>query len=248
MKKYLKRYRHLTSLLAVILLAIATVHLGAPLGVGIATVGLWQLSQFAMSKPRRGVCYIATLTPEQVDEFQDILRDLKADAPNVRKTKEKVETLEKLYDEMRNEIRKLRKAGLGGTGTGVRWMGDQPYVTDDCANWLTSFFVFDVSRMEGGLERAIPDASARQRILAYAKSNLGFQQRAGGVEGTADVPLPTIYMPQIVELVFAYGAARRYATSFPLGAGTVKLPRLQAGEDNFGYLGAGTAGISQTVP
>jgi HK97 family phage major capsid protein len=35
---------------------------------------------------------------------------------------------------------------------------------------------------------------------------------------------------------------------FPLGAGTVKLPRLLAGEDQFGYLGAGTGGQSQAIP
>ena len=49
--------------------------------------------------------------------------------------------------------------------------------------------------------------------------------------------------------VFAFGQARKYATVFPLGAGTVKLPRLQPGEDNFGFLGAGTTGgMSQNVP
>ena len=73
-------------------------------------------------------------------------------------------------------------------------------------------------------------------------------RRAGGALSTSDIPLPTIYMPQIVELVFAYGAARQYATVFPLGTGTVKLPRLKAGEDDFGYLGVGTAGQSQNVP
>ena len=35
---------------------------------------------------------------------------------------------------------------------------------------------------------------------------------------------------------------------YPLGAGTVKLPRLKAGEDDFAFLGIGTAGLSQNVP
>jgi len=55
-------------------------------------------------------------------------------------------------------------------------------------------------------------------------------------------------VPQIIELVFAYGQARQWATVFPLGAGTVKLPRLKAGEDDFAFLGVGTAGMSQSVP
>jgi HK97 family phage major capsid protein len=48
-------------------------------------------------------------------------------------------------------------------------------------------------------------------------------------------------------LVFRYGQARQFATVFPLGAGTVKLPRLKAGEDDFGYIGIGTAGMSQPI-
>jgi HK97 family phage major capsid protein len=51
----------------------------------------------------------------------------------------------------------------------------------------------------------------------------------------------------VIELVFLYGQARQYGTVFPLGAGTVKLPRLLAGEDAFAFLGAGTAGMSQAI-
>jgi len=248
MKEILKPYRHLLALLAVIVLAFALYQLGAALGVCVAIVGCWQLYQFALSKPRRGVCYIATaLTPEQIEEFRDILRELHADFPTFKQLPEKIKTLERSNDELRNEVRKLRKSGLNGQGTGVRWIGNVPFVTDDCARAITSVFVLDCSRVKGALETVIPDETARKRIVAYAAGILGIEQRAGGTEGTADIPLPVIYMPQIVELVFAYGAARKYATAFPLGAGTVKLPRLKAGEDNFGYLGVGTAGMSQSV-
>lgn len=248
MKKFLKRYRHLTALLAVLVMAFALFQLGAPLGVCVAIVGLWQLSQFAMSKPRRGYCYVAaTLTKDQVEEFSDILRELSAEHPRLKELPEKMRILEQSNDELRNEIRKLRKSGLGGHGSGVRWIGDVPFVTDDCARAVTSVFVLDCSRIKGALETILPDETARKRIVAYAAGIIGVEQRAGGALTPTDIPLPTIYMPQIVELVFAYGAARRYATSFPLGAGTVKLPRLLAGEDNFGFIGAGTAGMSQAI-
>lgn len=241
MKKFLKKYRHLTALLAVIVLAVAIVGLGAPCATGLLIVALYQLSQFAMSKPRRGVCYLSAMTQEQLDEFDDILKKLKDRATQWDANTETVQRLE-------NEVRKLRKSGLGGSGTGVRWMGDLPFVTDDCARALTSIFVLDCSRIKGALESIIPDDSTRQRIVSFASGNLGIEQRAGGVLGTTDIPLPTIYVPQIVELVFAFGQARKFATVFPLGSGLVKLPRLKAGEDNFGFLGAGTAGMSQSVP
>ena len=229
-------------------MAFAIVRIGAPLGVGLLIVGLWQLSQFAMSKPRLGVFYMPALTEDQIAEFDDILRSMKADAPKTKKAVEKVGQLERLYDDLRNEIRRLRKSGLNGSATGVRWIGNKPFVTDDCAKALTSVFVLDCARLENGLARLTADESAQQRILQLAQGNLGIQIRAGGALSPTDIPLPTIYMPQIVELVFAYGAARQYATVFPLGAGQVKLPRLKAGEDDFGYLGAGTAGQSQNVP
>lgn len=86
-------------------------------------------------------------------------------------------------------------------------------------------------------------------VIAQAREYLGLpaETKAGGALTPTDIPLPTIYVPQIIELVFAYGQARQFGTVFPLGAGTVKLPRLKAGEDDFGFLGAGTAGMSQTI-
>lgn len=43
---------------------------------------------------------------------------------------------------------------------------------------------------------------------------------------TSDIPLPTQYMAEVVELVYQFGQARKHGTVFPLGAGTVKLPKL----------------------
>ena len=161
---------------------------------------------------------------------------------------EKIKGLEKLFDNLQGQVRKMAKSALGIAGNGVRWQGDIPYVTDDCAKALTSVFILDCSRLENGLERMVPDTNKRKSLITLAASNLGIEQRSGGAISTSDIPLPTIYMPQIVELVFAYGTARRFATVFPLGSGLVKLPRLKAGEDDFGYLGVGTAGQSQSVP
>jgi len=43
---------------------------------------------------------------------------------------------------------------------------------------------------------------------------------------TSDIPLPTEYEGQLVELVKEYGSFRRHATTYPMGAGDTKLPKL----------------------
>jgi HK97 family phage major capsid protein len=127
----------------------------------------------------------------------------------------------------------------------VRWIGNKAFVSDDCAAALTSVFVLSCARLENGLESLIADAAARERVKAHAAGILGMEIRTA-MSGT-EIPLPTIYVPQVIELVYKYGQVRQYSTVFPLGAGTVKLPRLKAGEDDFGYFGAGTAGMSQAI-
>lgn len=245
MKSFLKKCRHLIALSAVLLLAVVMVMLGAPVAVAIVFIALWQLSQMAISRPRMACCLVAGLTEAQVREFQEIMDGLKEmgdDLPKLKGIAEKVDSLQR-------DLGKLKKGAFAYTGaSGVRWLGDQPFVTDDCANALTATVIYGCSKIDGKLEAVIPDESKRKRLLAHSLGILGIQQRAGGALTPTDIPLPTIYMPQIVELVFAYGQARQFATVFPLGAGTVKLPRLQPGEDQFGFLGAGTAGMSQNVP
>ena len=250
MKKFLKSYANLIALAAVLTVAITGLCLGIlnP-GAAFLIVGLWQLSQFAISKRQSGVCFLTGLTPEQVAEFETIMRDMDMSMKKVKDTPERLEKLEKFVDTIYSQFKTLRKVGaLAGSNTGVYYKGEIPYVSDDCAKAITSVFVLDCARLKNGLESMIPDENKRLHLLGLASSNLGMQQRSGGALGTGDIPLPTIYMPQIVELVFAYGSARKYATVFPLGSGLVKLPRLKVGEDDFGYLGIGTGGNSQSVP
>jgi HK97 family phage major capsid protein len=57
-----------------------------------------------------------------------------------------------------------------------------------------------------------------------------------------DTPLAVQYGKEIVELVATYGDARKYCTVYPLGANTVKLPRLKT-DPAFGFID-----MSGTVP
>lgn len=244
MRKIFDNYKNLIGLALVAMLAVALFNLGMSGPVCFALVACWQLLQFARSR-RLGACYMAVLTETQIAEFTTILDELKRYGALMKGIPDRVKGLEKENDDLRGQLKSLRKMGLRGMNDGVRWIGNKAFVSDECAAALTSVFVLSCSRLENGLEMLIADGAARDRIKAHAAGILSMEVKTA-MSGT-EIPLPTVYVPQVIELVYKYGQARQYATVFPLGAGTVKLPRLKAGEDDFGYFGAGTAGMSQSI-
>jgi HK97 family phage major capsid protein len=243
-RKIFNKYSDLIGLLLVIMLAVALFNLGMSGPVCFALVACWQLLQFARS-PRLGACFMAVVTEGQIGDAVRIIKDFEAYTDVLKGVPERVKGLEKENDELRGQLKSLRKMGLRGMGDGVRWIGNKAFVSDDCAAALTSVFVLSCGRLENGLEHLIGDPAARERIKSHAAGILNMEVKTA-MSGT-EIPLPTVYVPQVIELVFKYGQARQYATVFPLGAGTVKLPRLKAGEDDFGYFGAGAAGMSQSI-
>lgn len=186
------------------------------------------------------------MTETQVKEFETILNGMKGYDGRMKVLDDQLKTEQKRNDELAAEVKKLRKLSLSRAEAGIRWVGKVPFVTDDCAKAITSVFVLECSKLSGAMDHLIRDPGMRQRVLDVASETLGFETTKAALTSTT-TPLPTVYVPQVIELVWKYGQARQYATVYPLGAGTVKLPRLQAGEDDFGYLGVGTAGMSQTV-
>ena len=81
------------------------------------------------------------MTQTQVEEFKDQLVKLEEYSVNLKSKTQQIEDLGRRYDTMHSELRTLRKSGLAGTGAGVRWIGNKPFVSDDCARALTSVFV-----------------------------------------------------------------------------------------------------------
>jgi HK97 family phage major capsid protein len=246
------KYPHLLATLLVLALVITLLSLNVITPPhAICLMVLFQLALLARSAPR-AACFVATLTDEQVEEFRDITRSLAGYGIMLKDLPGRLENIEKENDELRGQLKSLRKnvAGQASIGGNVRFIGKQPFIPDDWAQALTAHFVMEVGKHPKASEHYFPSEEKRKRLISHSRSVLGLpaETRGGGVEGTADVPLPTIYVPAIIELVWIYGQARQYGTVFPLGAGLVKLPRLAAGEDAFGYLGAGTAGMSQNVP
>jgi HK97 family phage major capsid protein len=82
------------------------------------------------------------------------------------------------------------------------------------------------------------------RVEGLAREIFGVEVKAALT--TADIPLPTAFSGQVVELVSSFGTARRYGTVFPLGTGTVKLPRIKT-DPTFGLI-AMSAPVTEVSP
>ena len=239
------KYPFLMATLAVLALVVSLFILGAVSSLEAACLlGLGQLAILCKDR-KRPALFSVSASQGQFDEMEKMLKNLLNYEQLLKDLPDRFKRAEREVDSVRADLRTIRKSGLASIGGGVRWNGNKPFVTDDCARAITSVFVLQCAQINNGLESLIADASARERVKAFAAGNLGIEVRTA-MTGT-EIPLPTVYVPQVIELVYKYGQARQYATVYPLGAGTVKLPRLKAGEDDFGYLGAGTAGMSQPV-
>lgn len=254
MKPFLKKYRNITSLAAVIIGAIALVMLGVPAVVCAMLVGCYQLIQISRGR-LQARCYITALSEDQIKEFDKICTELKGLAEYVPGLKElkgveggfaAIRALPELFkaeqkrcDEMHEQIKKLCKRIQDGSDTGVTWKNGQPYVTKDCA-----LFVGSMAVIRAAQANKIKGANAED-IITRAAGYLGIEAKTA--VATTDIPLPTNYAAQIVELVYTYGQARKLCTVYPLTTATVKLPRLKTGEPAFGFI-AVSGPVGEKVP
>jgi len=246
----MKRYKNLIGLLLVIMLAVALFNLGVSSPVCFALVACWQLIQFARSR-RPGYCFTTALSPEQLKEWDDLMKGMKSydsifkelagDAgwAKIKQLPDLLKTEQTRNDELAAEVKKLKKQLLLRRGdTGVRWVRGVPFVTDECALAFTGIYIACCFRQDKWDAKRLGEPEG---ALAKACDYLGVTKAA---LTSADIPLPTIYVPQVVELVYQYGQYRQYATVFPLGAGTVNLPQLKVGEDAFGLI-ATSGGVTE---
>ncbi|MEN6533039.1 MAG: phage major capsid protein [Bryobacteraceae bacterium] len=252
----MKRYKNLIGLALIIVLAVGLYQLGMSAVVCALGVGCWQLMQFAQSKAyRKGVCFTTVLTPEQIKEFETILNGVKsydqmfkdlADIAKmeggfaaIKKLPELLKSEQKRNDELHAEVKKLSKRLIENQKTGVVWRNGIPYVTDECAQFCGSMAVLRAAQ-----SNKIKGANAED-LITRAATFLGMEVKTA--IATTDIPMPVQYASQIVELVYAYGQARKLCTVYPLGTASVKLPRLKTGEPAFAFI-AVSGPVLEKVP
>ena len=112
-------------------------------------------------------------------------------------------------------------------------------VSLDCARHLGAI-AYAIGLRSGQFE----EASKRSMAESQAKEILGAEFKTAVT--SSDIPLPVEYSGDIVELVSMYGKARQFGTVFPLGAGTVKLPKLTT-DPTFGLIAA-SGTVTEVVP
>lgn len=131
----------------------------------------------------------------------------------------------------------FRKQLLETRSARVRRGGE---VTSECATFLGAIGLIASLKTPG-------DAiSPSQRSMAESqiKNILGIEAKAALT--SSDIPLPTQWSGEIVELVYDFGLARKVGTVFPLGAATVKLPKLGT-DPTFGLI-ATSGSVSEKSP
>ena len=94
------------------------------------------------------------------------------------------------------------------------------HVSDECARAIAATALLSADSF-GGLKGY--DSRNRETLLGLSREILGINTKAALT--SSDIPLPTDFGGEVVELVSMFGAARQYGTVFPLGVGQTKLPR-----------------------
>jgi HK97 family phage major capsid protein len=138
-----------------------------------------------------------------------------------------LKVLKDAYVDLASKLLAFQKNQLLSTGKAVRAPARHGEVSEDCARHLGAI-AYAIGLRRGNFSGASKDIAEQQ-----AKEILGAEWRAALT--TSDIPLPVEYSAQIVELVSQFGSARRYGTVFPLGAGSVKLPKLTT-DPTFGLI------------
>jgi HK97 family phage major capsid protein len=237
------RYPFLLATLTVLALVLSLFFVGAILFGGmLALIVLFQLGLFCLDG-RRPALFTTMLTQRQIDEFSGILEGVKSYDGLFKSLPDRLKNIEQDNEQLRSQLKTLRKAGLAGSGSGVQWLnapgGAVPVVTQDCAEYVGSMFVIHAAQ-QNKLR-----GSGAEAMVARAAGVMGMEVRAA--VATTDIPMPVQYAQQIVELVYTYGTARKVSTVYPLGTASVKLPRLKTGEPTFGFINM-SAAVPEKVP
>jgi HK97 family phage major capsid protein len=155
---------------------------------------------------------------EPKDEFEKaVLASAKKFQALQKAQDTEIKVLKEAYDDFAAKLLVFQKSQIPMKAR-FNQPGRPGEVSVDCARHLGSI-AFAIALKTGQLSGRNAELVENQ-----VKEILGAEWRAALT--TSDIPLPVEYSPELVELVSRFGTARRYGTVFPLGAGSVKLPKL----------------------
>jgi HK97 family phage major capsid protein len=162
------------------------------------------------------------MTEEQLLEFRTILTDVKGGWAEIKALPRLIKTLQDENADQKNSIIKLRKEVLTLGQRTVQPIRKHEVVTPECARYLAAVAYIGAEKYN---KLSHLNSQSRDLILNKSAEALGMELRTALT--TTDIPMPTEFQSQVVELVWTFGDFRRNATPFPMGTGTVKLPKLK---------------------
>lgn len=209
-----------------VLLAVAAVtavcaHNLLQLG-GLQTVKLG----FAITMDEKIEAHLGELTKRfgQLDEV----------TKHVEKNRGDYEAVTKLVAELQKTLVDVQKQQLTIRSARLRRGGE---VSEELGKFLGAVHI-QAGLMQG---RINGESGVVERWAKYCEGVIGKAALT-----TTEIPLPTEWRGEVVELVSEYGTARKFGTVFPMGAGTIKLPKLGT-RPAFGLI-AGSASIGEKAP
>jgi len=155
------------------------------------------------------------------------MKQLEAVQEAVKKNAADYDQVTAVVAAVKAELDNVRKGQLTLKTNYVRRNGE--YVSPDTAAYLGGLM------LAAGIKQERFSGKMLDLAEQEVKNLLGVHHKAAIT--SSDIPLPTLYSGDVVELVYEYGQGRKLATVFPMGALTVKLPKLTT-DTTFGLIAA----------
>lgn len=154
-----------------------------------------------------------------VKEFQTkVLDGVKGVEGDYKKQAAEIVAMKSVMNKQAAMIDDLRRSQVArAAGSAARPRRD---VSDDCARSLAAAVLLHCQR-SGKLETLLPDETTRTRMFAEAQDVAALVR----AETTAEIPLPTTYTGELIELIQEFGVCRKTMTVYPMGA-LSKPPRM----------------------
>lgn len=156
----------------------------------------------------------------------------------VAENKKAYEELTVTVGDVKKALDEFRRLQISARTLRVSGPARKGHVSDEAARAIGAV-ALTLAHKQGKLSEGLVDFTA-----GVFKEMMGFEMKAALTSG--DIPLPVGYSGEVVELISQYGSARQYGTVYPLGNGTVNLPRLKT-SPAFGLI-AQSAAIGEKSP
>jgi HK97 family phage major capsid protein len=185
------------------------------------------------------------MTDTQEKEFANVIEGLKG-VPSriddlaksielIKETPEQLKRTEQTVQKLQEQMDTYRKAQLSQKSNSRKRKGE---VSEECARHFGAMLLLN------GVKQDKLEGISKSRAADMFKEITGVEMKTALT--SSDIPLPIVYSGDVVELVGDFSAARQYATVFPLGGSSVKLPKLGT-DTTFGLI-AGSGTVTEKSP